>query len=200
MVELWNSFDRQCQIFPCHTLGCAFWSIVVDPYLVPSGGMSQISIAFVMTVVQYALADCQTLVLVFSCELFLYPSCTNFVKPKSVLDDFMSRTMTDVPLHRWPPIDYPESWHRLVQCFPLVDMDGRPGQGHYPKWTCPIHTSNIPSTKSHIHNLPYTDLTFHAPTLVSTFFCWGRLSKESVQARGFLWIFVTTLCCTVRSC
>jgi hypothetical protein len=35
---------------------------------------------------------------------------------------------------------------------------------------------------------------------MSIFFRLGRLSKEPVQGRGFLWSFVTSLFFTVRSC
>jgi hypothetical protein len=35
---------------------------------------------------------------------------------------------------------------------------------------------------------------------ISIFFRLGRLSKESVQVRGFLWSFVTSLFFTMRSC
>jgi hypothetical protein len=34
----------------------------------------------------------------------------------------------------------------------------------------------------------------------SIFLCLGRLSKETVQVRGFLWPFVASLFFTVRSC
>jgi hypothetical protein len=50
-------------------------------------------------------------------------------------------------------------------------------------------------------NLPYTMLlTFHAQNLMFIFFRLGRLSKESVQVRGFLFTFVTGLFFTLRSC
>jgi hypothetical protein len=39
----------------------------------------------------------------------------------------------------------------------------------------------------------YRLLTFHVPNLISIFFSFGRLSKESVQVRGPLWHFVTSL-------
>jgi hypothetical protein len=39
----------------------------------------------------------------------------------------------------------------------------------------------------------YRLLTFDVPNLISIFFRLGRLSKESVQVRGFLWSFVTSL-------
>jgi hypothetical protein len=46
----------------------------------------------------------------------------------------------------------------------------------------------------------YILLTFQVPNLISIFFRLGRLSKESVQVRGFLWSFVTSLFFTVRTC
>jgi hypothetical protein len=39
----------------------------------------------------------------------------------------------------------------------------------------------------------YILLTFQVPNLISIFFRLGRFSKESVQVRGFLWSFVTSL-------
>jgi hypothetical protein len=36
-------------------------------------------------------------------------------------------------------------------------------------------------------------LIFHIPNLMSVFFCFGHLSKESVQVWGLFWIFVTSL-------
>jgi hypothetical protein len=67
----------------------------VDPCLVPSESVSLISITFVTIAVQYALQDCQMVALVLSCELLWNPSCTNFMKPKSILKDSMNTTMTD---------------------------------------------------------------------------------------------------------
>jgi hypothetical protein len=46
----------------------------------------------------------------------------------------------------------------------------------------------------------YIPLTFQVPILISILFRLGRLSKKSVQVRGFLRIFVTILFFTVRSC
>jgi hypothetical protein len=82
-------------MFPFRTLALAFWSAVVDPHLVPSDSSSQKSVIFVMMAVQEALADCQMVVLVLSCELFWNPPCTNFMKPKSFSHDPMDRTMID---------------------------------------------------------------------------------------------------------
>jgi hypothetical protein len=44
------------------------------------------------------MAECQVVALVLSCELFWKPSCTNFMKPKSVMDDSVSGTMTDAQM------------------------------------------------------------------------------------------------------
>jgi hypothetical protein len=45
-----------------------------------------------------ALENCQTVPLVIPCELFWNPSCTNFMKEKSVVDDSMSKTMTNAQM------------------------------------------------------------------------------------------------------
>jgi hypothetical protein len=59
----------------------------------------------------------------------------------------------------------------------------------------PVHT--ILTYLSKI-SAPYILLTFQVPNLI--FFRLGRLSKESVEVRGFLWIFLTSLFFMVRSC
>jgi hypothetical protein len=43
------------------------------------------------------------------------------------------------------------------------------------------------------HRALYRLLTFHLPNLMSIFLSLGRFSKESVQVRGRLWHFVTSL-------
>jgi hypothetical protein len=70
-----------------------------------------------------------------------------------------------------------------------------PSTGPYsePDQSNPYHTS--PSYLSKIHFL-----TFQVPNLISIFFRLGRLSKEFVQVRGFLNIFVTSLFFKIRSC
>jgi hypothetical protein len=50
----------------------------------------------------------------------------------------------------------------------------------------------ISSTTALSENALYILLTFHIPNLVSIFFCLGLLSKDTVQVRGFLRIFVTS--------
>jgi hypothetical protein len=47
-------------MFAFHNLAFAFWNIMVDPRIVPSDNASKKTITFVTTVVQLALADCQT--------------------------------------------------------------------------------------------------------------------------------------------
>jgi hypothetical protein len=86
-------------MFPFHTLVFAFWRVIVDPHLVPSNNAPKKGLTFIMIVVQQALADCKIVALVLSCELFWNPSCTNFMKAKSVLNNSMSRTVTVPPLH-----------------------------------------------------------------------------------------------------
>jgi hypothetical protein len=81
-------------MLPFHTLGFALCSIMVDPHLVPSCNASQKSVTFIMTVVQQAFADFHMVVLVPSCELLWNPSCRKFMKPKSILDDSMNKTIT----------------------------------------------------------------------------------------------------------
>jgi hypothetical protein len=46
----------------------------------------------------------------------------------------------------------------------------------------------------------YKLLTFHVPNLISIFRRLGRLSKKSVQVRGSLEVFVTSLFFTVKGC
>jgi hypothetical protein len=44
----------------------------------------------------------------------------------------------------------------------------------------------------------YIILMSHVPNLISIFFRLGHLSKESVQVRGSVWLFVTSLFFTAR--
>jgi hypothetical protein len=44
----------------------------------------------------------------------------------------------------------------------------------------------------------YKLVTFHNPNLISIIHCLGRLSKESIQVRGFVWFFATNLFFTVK--
>jgi hypothetical protein len=86
-------------MFPFHTPVFAFLSVMVDPCLVLSNNASEGSVTSFMIAVRRLLADCQTVALLLSCEFFWNPSCTNFMKHKLVMDDSMSRTMTDASLH-----------------------------------------------------------------------------------------------------
>ena len=85
-------------MFPLHTLAFVLWLVMLDPCLISSDNVSRKSIPFMAKVVQKVLADCHTVVLVLFCELFWNPSCRNFMKAKSVVDDFTYRTMTDVQM------------------------------------------------------------------------------------------------------
>jgi hypothetical protein len=66
--------DRRCRMFPFHILSFAFWSVMVEPHLVPSNNVPQGSVTSFTTAVQKVLADCPTVVLALSCELFWKPS------------------------------------------------------------------------------------------------------------------------------
>jgi hypothetical protein len=59
---------------------------------------------------------------------------------------------------------------------------------------------NISSPTTMSEPALYILLTLQAPNIMSIFFRFGHLSKESVQVRGFLWIFITSLLFTVSSC
>jgi hypothetical protein len=51
-----------------------------------------------------------------------------------------------------------------------------------------------------IHTIPSSlRLTFQVPNLISIFFRLGRLSKKSVQVRGYLWSLVTSIFFKMRS-
>jgi hypothetical protein len=71
----------------------------------------------------------------------------------------------------------------LVQCHLLI--------------SCTPTTSNLyfETSSATVLSEPalYRLLTFHVPNLISIFFRSGRLSKESVQVRGFVNVFVTSL-------
>jgi hypothetical protein len=68
---------------------------MVDPCFVASDDASQKGVTFLTVAVKKASADGQTYAFVLFCELFGNPSCTNLMKAKTVVDDFMDRTMTD---------------------------------------------------------------------------------------------------------
>jgi hypothetical protein len=57
--------------------------------------------------------------------------------------------------------------------------------------TIPSYLSKISSATALRESALYILLTFHVPNLISIFFCLGRLSKKSVQFRGFMLGFVT---------
>jgi hypothetical protein len=75
----------------------------------------------------------------------------------------------------------------------------------------PSHLTSYNHTKSNLYfdssiktvigePAQYKLLTFHNPTLISIFHRLGRLSKESVQARGSIAFFVTNIFFTVKGC
>jgi hypothetical protein len=91
-------------MYPFHTLPFILQPIMMDPCFVTSDDSVKESVTFVTIAIQMLLADVQALLFMQHCELFWDPSCTNFMKPKSVVYDFISRTMTnfvdDLPLHQ----------------------------------------------------------------------------------------------------
>jgi hypothetical protein len=68
---------------------------MVDPCFVPTDDASQKGVTFLTVAVQKDLADGQTVAFVLFCELFGNQSCTHLMKAKTVVDDFMYRTMSD---------------------------------------------------------------------------------------------------------
>jgi hypothetical protein len=62
-----------------------------------------------------------------------------------------------------------------------------------PIHTIPSYLSKIEISSATVLSEPalYRLQTFHVPNLISILFRLGRLSKESVQVRGFFRIFVT---------
>lgn len=51
IVEFEPLFDWQCRMFMFHTLMFAFWSVMVDSYLILSDNVSQKSTAFIAVMV-----------------------------------------------------------------------------------------------------------------------------------------------------
>jgi len=81
-------------MFPFHTLPFTLRLVMVDPCFVASDDFVQEGVTFISDpkfVGRYPSA------FVYSpCELFWYPPCTNFTKAKSIVDDFISRTVTNL--------------------------------------------------------------------------------------------------------
>jgi hypothetical protein len=69
---------------------------MVDPCFVTSDDSDQEGVTFFIIMIQILLADVQAHLFVQHCELFWNPSCTNFMKAKFIVDDFLGRTMTNL--------------------------------------------------------------------------------------------------------
>jgi len=84
-------------MFPFHTLPFTLRLVMVDPCFVTSDDSVQEGFTFFIIAIQM-LAHVQVRQFMQHCELFWEPSCTNFMKAKSVVDDFIGRTMTNLQM------------------------------------------------------------------------------------------------------
>jgi len=82
-------------MFPFHTLPFTLRLIMVDPCFFTSDDSVQEGVTFFIIAIQMLLAHVQAHFFMQHCELFWDPSCTNFMKAKSIVDDFIGRTMTN---------------------------------------------------------------------------------------------------------
>jgi hypothetical protein len=87
------TFTGLC-VFPVHTLTFALWLSVVDWCSTINGIETQKHVSLAMIPFQKAITYVQTSIPV----LFWNTSCTNFVEVKSMVGDFISRTMTNLHL------------------------------------------------------------------------------------------------------
>jgi hypothetical protein len=62
-------FDWPCHAFPFHTLAFTLWLTVVNPRIIPTDNAYQECLTFVVIVKHKALADCQMVAFVLSCEV-----------------------------------------------------------------------------------------------------------------------------------
>jgi hypothetical protein len=69
-----------------------------------------------------------------------------------------------------------------------------------PIWPLPLNLTYLASSLETVFSEPslYKLLTFHVPKLISIFHSLGHLSKESIQVRGSVIIFVTSLFLRLR--
>ena len=96
----WLAFDvfldRWLWMFPFHTLLFTLRLIMVGPCLVTIDDPVREGITFFFITIQILLADVQALLFMQHCEMFWDPSYTNFMKAKSIVDDFICRTVTNM--------------------------------------------------------------------------------------------------------
>jgi len=83
-------------MFPFHTLPFTLRLVMVDPCFVTSDDSVQESGIFFIIAIQIFLADVQARLFMQHCELFWEPSCTEFMEAKSIVDEFIGRTMTNL--------------------------------------------------------------------------------------------------------
>lgn len=79
----------------------------MDPHFITSVSVSLKGITIHMIVALKAGTEIQTVISVLFHQLFGDPSCTHFVDMKSVMDDFISRTVTNLQLVRHFIISHP---------------------------------------------------------------------------------------------
>jgi hypothetical protein len=85
-------------MFPFSTLLLILWLAMMDPCFVTSDDSVSEGIMVVTTVIQMFLADVQLYLFMQHCLLFRDWSCTDLVKPKHVVDDFLGRTVTNLQM------------------------------------------------------------------------------------------------------
>ena len=83
-------------MFQFHTLLFTLWLVTVDSCFVTSNDSVQEDVTFFIIEIQILLANVQACLFMQHCEFFWDPSCTNFMQAKSILDDFIGRTMTNL--------------------------------------------------------------------------------------------------------
>jgi hypothetical protein len=96
-------------------------------------------------------------------------------------------------------VTYLRSW-ALLEKLPIVQPFKNFPAFYGTRRFITVFTRALHWSPSYLRYNLYALLTSQVPNLISIFFSLGRLSKESVQVRGFLWILVKSLIFTVRSC
>jgi hypothetical protein len=83
------------------TLAFGFWLIVMDPRFISCDYSAQKFFAFIVVVVEQALADLNTFAFVLCDKLSWHTSHTDFMEAELVVDDFIGRTMTNLQRTRY---------------------------------------------------------------------------------------------------
>jgi hypothetical protein len=107
----WDFAFSGLNVFSFHTLTFALWFSVVDWCCVTNGIETQKYVSLLMIPFQNAITYIQMSIPLLVHELFWNTFCTNFVEVKSVLNDFISRTMTTLHL----VCQFAHSHCRLIQ-------------------------------------------------------------------------------------